>query len=84
MKKIIAFYAFWDTPSQTTVLKTLKTLKNNGVINCEFYDVDKEIELVKKYKVINVPTVIFTKDGNEYERLTGLLPSGIILDVYNQ
>lgn len=84
MKKIIAFYSFWDEPSKITVLKVLKHLKRNNIVNCELIDVDKNLDLTKKYKVKNLPTVIFLKDEIEYDRKIGLLTEDGILKCYNK
>ena len=39
--------------------------------NIKFIDADSEMEMVKNFKVMSVPTYIVLKDGQEIYRATG-------------
>ena len=46
-------------------------------------NVDEEGELAMRYGVMNIPTVIFFKDGKEIDRKVGVMPAGaytLVLD----
>ena len=47
--------------------------KNAQGLDTEYYDADENSEILKKYRVLNVPTFIFLdKKGGEILRLEGL------------
>lgn len=68
---IIDFYADWCVPckSITPLLEELSEKYNTVTIaKCNVEDND---ELIDKYNIKNIPTLIFLKDGEVKERLTG-------------
>ena len=46
-------------------------------------DVDEQGELAMRYGVMNIPTVIFFKDGKEIHREVGALPKEVFVNVLN-
>ena len=44
-------------------------------------NVDEEGELAIRYGVMNIPTVIFFKDGKEIDRKVGVMPAGAFTQV---
>ena len=44
-------------------------------------NVDEEGELAMRYGVMNIPTVIFFKDGKEIDRKVGVMPGGAFTQV---
>jgi thioredoxin 1 len=62
----IKFYAEWCAPCKV-VNNELKDL------DIQSYDIEQEPELVRKYQVKTVPTIVFIKDGELVDRLTGVV-----------
>jgi len=73
MLKVIKFSASWCVPCKylKPVFEEIKIMEDFNNVNFVDYDIDEEYELTKKYNVRSVPTVIFEKDGNEFERISG-------------
>lgn len=90
---MIDFFAVWCGPCKLLEKNTYSdaqvTAYSNKFVNAKF-DVEKGegIELAKRFKIMNYPTVLFLKpDGNEIDRLIGYLGPGEFLqlmkDYYN-
>ena len=45
---------------------------------------DEEGELAMRYTVMNIPTVIFFKDGKEIDRKVGVMPPDAFIQVLEQ
>ncbi|HHE37067.1 MAG TPA: thiol reductase thioredoxin [Candidatus Cloacimonetes bacterium] len=45
-----------------------------GKVNIFKMNIDYFVETARKYRITNVPTTIFFKDGKEVDRIVGLLP----------
>ena len=73
MLKVIKFSASWCVPCKylKPVFEEIKIMEDFNNVNFVDYDIDEEYELTKKYNIRSVPTVIFEKDGNEIERISG-------------
>lgn len=86
---IVDFSADWCQPCQD--LKPIfATLKNDfiGRIDCVMINTDENKELVKKYGIRNIPTLLFlSKTGEIKKHTTGYIPRdsiNVIIDsVYN-
>ena len=46
-------------------------------------DVDSEMALAKKFRVMSIPTVIIFKDGKEVERSVGVVPKEKLIEMTN-
>lgn len=66
--KILKFYATWCGPCkhQAEILKQLEGVEVESV------DIEENDDLVDKYKIMSVPTVIILKEGKEIIRHVGL------------
>ncbi len=47
-------------------------------------NVDEEPDLAMRYGVMNIPTVIFFKDGKELDRVVGVMPPETFTDILEQ
>ena len=64
----LKFFATWCGPC-TVVSKQLENIEGIQAV-----DLDNDIDgLATKYKIRNVPTLVFLKDGQEVDRHTGLI-----------
>ena len=72
MVTVKKFSAVWCGPCRmlAPVMNEIKSKYPN--VKFEEYDVDVEVDEVMKYGVTSVPTVIVEKNGQLYERFTGL------------
>jgi thioredoxin 1 len=72
MVTVKRFSAVWCGPCRqlAPVMNEIKGQFSN--VKFEEIDVDTNPELVEKYSVVSVPTVIIEKNGELYERFTGL------------
>jgi thioredoxin 1 len=72
MVTVKRFSAVWCGPCRQLgpVMNEIKGQFSN--VKFEEIDVDTEPELVEQYRVTSVPTVIIEKNGELFERFTGL------------
>lgn len=64
---LVDFYADWCGPCKM-LGQVLETLENINIIKV---DVDKEVELAKKYKIMSIPNILIIKDGEIKKQLVG-------------
>ncbi len=72
MVTVKRFSAVWCGPCRqlAPVMNEIKGQFSN--VKFEEIDVDTNPELVEQYNVVSVPTVIIERNGELYERFTGL------------
>lgn len=70
---LVDFYADWCGPCKdlAPILEEIST--ENTELKIVKVNTDEENELSYKYRVRYLPTLLFIKDGNEIERLVGLV-----------
>ena len=77
--KLIKFYATWCSPCTTLS----KLLEENSVPH-ESVDIDQELELVSKYNIRGIPTLIMLDEqGNVVDRLNGSINKTKLQDFLN-
>lgn len=47
-------------------------------------NVDEELELARRFGVMNIPTVVFLKDGQEFDRKVGAMPAEAFTEVLDE
>jgi thioredoxin 1 len=69
---LVDFWAEWCGPCKmlTPVISELKE-KYEGKAGVHKINVDDNSELAKEFGIRSIPTVIFFKDGQEMERISG-------------
>lgn len=80
MKKLIFISANWCSACKNfkpTMDKISQTLP------VEFYDADKDHEIVLKYKIRKIPTLILIQDNNEVKQMVGNHPEEEVLNFFN-
>jgi len=76
---IIDFYADWCGPCKMVapVLESLADKYNGKVKICKV-NVDEQRKLSIAHKVMSIPTILFMKNGEIVERVTGALPQAAL------
>lgn len=68
---LVDFWATWCGPCQM-VLPIIEEIANEeGSIKVCKVNVDEEMELARKYRVMSIPTLLVFKDGKEIKREVG-------------
>lgn len=72
---MIDFYADWCGPCKALapVVDELSG-EYEGKVKIVKMDVDANPDAPQKYGILSIPTMVFIKDGDEVDRLTGALP----------
>ena len=80
-KVLIDFYADWCGPCNRLVPLVDKVAEENENIKVVRIDVDKNENLMNKYNVRSIPTLIVIENGEEVKRSVGLIPEEKILEL---
>jgi thioredoxin 1 len=69
MKQLFYFSAEWCVPCQTLgpIMDQVSTQ-----IQVQKFNIDYEADLITKYGVRNIPTVVLVENGQEVRRFTGV------------
>ena len=79
---IVDFFAEWCAPCDL-LARILKELQNEykNIIKIVKVNVEKEKELTDKYKIQNLPTLLFFKNGELKTNIIGCKPKEIIVSI---
>jgi len=76
---IVDFYADWCGPCKMLAPIMEQIAAENPDINVYKVDVDKEVDLARKFNVMSIPTVISFKDGKINKQALGYMPKDKVL-----
>ena len=78
---IVDFWATWCMPCKmiTPLLKEVSMLYKDKCKVAKL-NIDDAMELATRFGVMNIPTIIFFKDGREFTRVTGVVPKDAIVE----
>lgn len=82
---MVDFWASWCGPCRM-LAPTVETLakKYDGKALVGKVNVDEEPDLARRFGVMSIPTVVFLKNGQEFDRKVGLMAEAAYTDVLNQ
>lgn len=71
-KILVDFWATWCGPCMmlSPIVEELAETCRVGKVN-----VDEEPELARRFGVMSIPTVVFLKNGQEFDRKVGVMPA---------
>ena len=74
---MVDFWADWCGPCKalSPVIESLAE-QYEGKVLVGKVNVDEARELAIRFGVMNIPTVVFLKNGREFDRKVGLMPAG--------
>ena len=82
MKQVLYFGAEWCAPCQA-IKPYIKQLQ--GQMSVAMIDADSNSDLIAKWQVRNIPTIVVTNNGVEVNRLVGnSITKNAIINLYNQ
>lgn len=77
---ILDFYGTWCMPCKM-LAPVLEKIANEHDVKLAKVDVDENEELIKRYKIMSVPTVKIFKDGEEIGMFVGVTSESKILEL---
>ena len=82
---VVDFWAVWCGPCKmlSPVMETLEEQYGDKVLVAKV-NVDEEPELARQFGVMSIPTVVFLKNGREFDRKVGVMPVGAFTQVLDQ
>lgn len=81
---LVDFYADWCGPCKMVgpLLEDMSPKYDGKAKICKL-NIDDHEDLARKYKVMSIPTLLFIKDGETVERVSGALPQEVLEEKLN-
>ena len=77
---LIDFYATWCGPCKILSPIVEEVAKENENVKFVKIDIDKTDDIAMQYQVMSIPTLVLIQDGEEKDRVVGILDKNQILD----
>ena len=79
---MVDFWADWCGPCKmlSPVVESIGS-QYEGKVQVGKVNVDEEPELARRFGVMNIPTVVFLKNGQEIDRKVGVMPPQVFTGV---
>lgn len=81
---LVDFHATWCGPCKMLgpVLEDIASERSS--VKIVKIDIDQNSELIKKYGVMSVPTLILFKNGQMVDKKNGFMPKEVLMDWLNE
>ncbi len=81
MPVVVDFWATWCMPCKTiaSIIERVRELYKD---RCKVtkLNIDDAMELATRFSVMNIPTIIFFKDGREFARVIGVVSEDSVIE----
>ena len=78
---VVDFYATWCGPCKMLEPVVEEVANENENLKVVRIDVDKNVNLVYKYNIQAMPTLVVVQNGQEVKRSVGVIPKQNILEL---
>ena len=82
---MVDFWASWCGPCKMlspVVEEIAQQFEGTAVVGK--VNVDEEPDLARQFGVMSIPTVVFLKNGVEFDRKVGVMPGQVFVDILNK
>ena len=82
---MVDFWASWCGPCKmlSPTVEALAEQYEDKALVCKV-NVDEEPDLARRFGVMSIPTVVFLKNGREFDRKVGLMPAEAFTQVLDK
>ena len=82
---MVDFWASWCGPCKmlSPTVEALAEQYEGKALVCKV-NVDEEPDLARRFGVMSIPTVVFLKNGREFDRKVGLMPAEAFTQVLDK
>ena len=80
---LVDFYADWCGPCKVMMPVVEEAAKEKGDVKFFKLDIDKNMEIAKKYRVMMIPTFIVFKGGEVHNRVSNVITKEQIFSLFD-
>ena len=81
---LVDFWASWCGPCMALAPTIDEIAQEQNQVKVGKVNVDEEPELARRFGVMNIPTVVFLKEGREYDRKIGAFPPAVYTEALDK